>query len=212
MRADVELGGADQRFNLLAGRAIQPLYDQDPQDIVITKFPLIGTDGRKMSSSWGNVINITDGSNDMFGKVMSIRDELVPQYLELATRLSHEEIKTLVDQIKNSDNPRNVKIKLAQEIVALYHGEKEAQKASDEWEKVFSNKEMPSEIQEAPGEGMKLVDFITEHSFAVSSSDAKRLLDQGAVSVNDEVIKEWGYILKSGEVVRVGPRKFLKVV
>jgi len=211
VKADVELGGTDQRFNLLAGRAIQPLYNQNPQDIVITKFPLIGTDGRKMSSSWGNVINITDEPGDMFGKVMSIHDELMPQYLELATRLPHEEIKNLIDQTKNGTNQRNVKIRLAKEVVALYHGEKAAREASKEWEKVFSNKEMPSEIKEASGEGMKIVDFITEHALATSSSEAKRLLEQGAVSVNEVVVKEWGHILKMGDVVRVGPRKFIKV-
>ena len=211
VKADVELGGTDQRFNLLAGRAIQPLYNQNPQDIVITKFPLIGTDCRKMSSSWGNVINITDEPGDMFGKVMSIHDELMPQYLELATRLPHEEIKNLIDQTKNGTNQRNVKIRLAKEVVALYHGEKAAREASKEWEKVFSNKEMPSEIKEASGEGMKIVDFITEHALATSSSEAKRLLEQGAVSVNEVVVKEWGHILKMGDVVRVGPRKFIKV-
>lgn len=212
VKADVELGGTDQRFNLLAGRAIQPLYNQNPQDIVITKFPLVGTDGRKMSSSWGNVINITDEPGDMFGKVMSIHDELMPQYLELATRLPHEEIKILVNQIKDGDNHRNVKIRLAREIVALYHGEKAAREAVKEWEKVFSNKELPQEIKEVPGNGMRLVDFMTEHSLATSSSEAKRLLDQGAVSVNDEVVKGWGHTLKKEDVVQVGPRKFLKVV
>lgn len=211
IKADVELGGTDQRFNLLAGRAIQPLYNQNPQDVVITKFPLIGTDGRKMSSSWGNVINITDEPNDMFGKVMSIHDDLMSQYFELATRLPHEEINSLVSQIKDGVNLRNIKIRLAREIVVLYHGEKAAQKAKDEWEKVFSKGELPTEVEEVPGDGMKLLDFMNEHALATSSSEAKRLLDQGAVSINEEVVKDWGQVLKRGDVVRVGPRKFLKV-
>ena len=94
----------------------------------------------------------------------------------------------------------------------MYQGERDALKARDEWERVFSKGELPKEMNEVPGEGMKLVDFITEHALATSSSEAKRLLDQGAVSINEDVIKDWGYILKRGDVVRVGPRKFLKVV
>ncbi|MDO8658816.1 MAG: tyrosine--tRNA ligase [Candidatus Levybacteria bacterium] len=211
VKADVELGGTDQRFNLLAGRTIQPAYNQESQDILMTTL-LEGTDGRKMSSSWGNVVNITDEPSDMFGKVMSITDELIIKYFECATLISVEEIKHFEEELKNTSNPRDIKKLLAKEIVALYHGIKAAQEASVEWEKVFSNKEMPSEIQEAPGEGMKLVDFITEHAMATSSSEAKRLLDQGAVSVNEEVVKEWGHMLKKGDIVRVGPRKFLKVV
>lgn len=211
VKADVELGGTDQRFNLLAGRTIQPLYGQESQDIVISKFPLAGTDGRKMSSSWGNVINITDKPSNMFGKVMSIKDELIPQYLELATRLPQTEVENLVDQIKGGSNPRNIKIKLAHEIVNLYHGEKEAQKAKDGWENVFSEGGLPSEVQEVSGSGMRLVDFITEHNLAESSSEAKRLLDQGAVSINGQQVRGWSYVLKKGDVVRVGPHKFLKV-
>ncbi len=210
VKADVELGGTDQRFNLLAGRTVQPLYKQASQDIVVTKFPLMGLDGRKMSSSWGNVINITDEPNNMFGKVMSIRDDLIVQYFELATQVSEDEVENIKSTLKEG-NPKDAKIHLAEEIVKMYHGKKEAEKAKDEWEKVFSKGELPSEIQDAPGEGMKLIDFINEHALASSSSEAKRLLDQGAVSVNDEVVKEWGHVLNKGDIVRVGPRKFLKV-
>ena len=209
VKADVELGGVDQRFNLLTGRTLQKFYGQEPQDIMTMEY-LVGSDGRKMSSSWGNVVNITDKPNNMFGKVMSIHDDLMPQYFELATRLSAEEIEKIGDMLKK-ESPKNIKIRLAEEIVRMYHGEREAKKARDEWEKVFSKKELPEDIEEAPGDGMKLIDFMTEHALAGSSSEAKRLLDQGAVSINDEVSKEWGRILKKGDVVRVGPRKFLKV-
>lgn len=210
VKADVELGGTDQRFNLLAGRAIQPLYNQHPQDIVITKFPLMGTDGRKMSSSWGNVINITDEPNDMFGKVMSIRDELMPQYLELATRLSHEEIKTLVNQINSGANQRNVKVRLAWEIVALYHGEKDAQKAKDEWEKVFTKREMPSEIETISGVH-QIITSVIAGIVQGSNTEAKNLLDQGAIKINDIVIKDWGYELKEGDILQIGPKTFRKI-
>lgn len=212
VKADVELGGTDQRFNLLAGRTIQPLYEQASQDVVITKFPLIGLDGRKMSSSWGNVINITDEPNNMFGKVMSIHDDLIIQYFEMATQIAADEVENIKKTLNEGGSPRDIKIRLAEEIVKMYHGKKAAKKASEEWEKVFSKGELPNEIEEAPGDGMKLIDFITEHALATSSSEAKRLLDQGAVSINDEVIKEWGHVLKKEDVVRVGSRKFLKVL
>ncbi len=136
VKADIELGGTDQRFNLLAGRTIQPAYDQKPQDIVITKFPLEGPDGRKMSSSWGNGINITDEPNDMFGKVMSVRDDLIVKYFELATRVPTDEIKEIEENLKNS-NPREIKARLAEEIVTLYHGADKAKKARAEFDNVF---------------------------------------------------------------------------
>jgi len=107
--------------------------------------------------------------------------------------------------------PREAKILIAYNIVKRFYGEKEAIKAKNEWDKVFSKGELPEQIEEVLGDGMKLIDFITEHALASSSSEAKRLLDQGAVSINEEVIKEWGYMLKKGDIVRVGPRKFLKV-
>ena len=211
VKADVELGGVDQRFNLLTGRTLQKFYRQEPQDIMTLKY-LVGPDGRKMSSSWGNVINITDEPNNMFGKVMSLHDNLMIQYFEMATQVSADEVENIKNTLKEGGNPRDTKIRLAEELVKIYHGEKAAKTASGEWERVFSKGKLPEGIEEVPGNGMKIVDFITEHALATSSSEAKRLLDQGAVSVNDEIIKEWGRMLKGGDVVRVGPRKVLKVV
>src|SRR5581483_2373274 len=127
VKADVELGGTDQRFNLLAGRQIQHSYGQEPQDIMTN--PLLeGTDGRKMSSSWGNVVNLLDAPNDMFGKVMSIPDTLINKYFLLATRVPLAE----VEKITAMPNPRDQKIVLAREIVRMYYNEEEAQKAADE--------------------------------------------------------------------------------
>jgi tyrosyl-tRNA synthetase len=211
VKADVELGGTDQRFNLLAGRTIQPSYSQKPQNILMTNL-IEGTDGRKMSSSWGNTVNIIDDSNNMFGKIMSIRDDSIIRYYEHTTQVSMKEIGDIKKELEIGTNPRDIKKRLATEVVALYHGSKVAQEASREWEKVFSKGELPDEIHEASGEGMKLVDFMTEHSLATSSSEAKRLLDQGAVSVDDKIVREWGQLLKQGNIVRVGPRKFLKVL
>lgn len=208
VKSDIELGGTDQKFNLLAGRVIQPIYNQEPQDIVITKFPLEGTDGRKMSSSWGNVINITDKPDDMFGKVMSIDDDLIFKYFELATRVSLNEIKTIEEEFKAGTNPRDIKKKLAQEIVTLYHGEREAQKAKKEWEKVFSKKEYPSEMEELrPDKLIKIVRTATGES----SSNAKTLITQGAVKVNGEAKKEWDFMPQAGDVIQIGPRRFIKI-
>src|SRR3990167_3252167 len=138
VKADVELGGTDQRFNLLAGRDVQKYYKQEPQDIVTN--PLIeGTDGRKMSSSWGNTINLLDDANEMFGKVMSMPDNLIEKYLLLATRMPIREI----ERVKLRPNPRDQKVELAMEIVAMYHGSDAAIASAKNFDKVFRDKQAP---------------------------------------------------------------------
>lgn len=213
VKADVELGGTDQRFNLLAGRTIQPMYKQTPQDILMTAL-LEGIDGRKMSSSWGNVINLTDEPNDMFGKVMSISDDLIIKYFTLATRVPVDEIKTIEKELKSS-NPRDIKIRLATEIVTLYHGQKAAEAACAEWQKVFSNKELPSEMAEVKVKSSNIVDVIVETKLASSKSEAKRLIEQGGVElggkkVTDETLRIQP--LKGDTILQVGKRKFVKLV
>lgn len=213
VKADVELGGADQRFNLLTGRRIQPLYGQESQDILMINL-LEGTDGRKMSSSWGNVINIIDEPDDMFGKAMSISDDLVVKYFEYATRLPMAEVKLIEKELAAGANPRDIKKRLAKELVALYHGKKAAADAFKEWTKVFSRKEKPAEIPEFSGRGMTLLDFMVKCGLAESRSKAKQLFDQGAIRINDEVAKartNWDYELKEGDNIQVGPRRFIKV-
>ena len=209
VKADVELGGTDQRFNLLAGRTIQPVYGQDPQDILITKL-LEGTDHRKMSSSWGNVINITDEPNDMFGKVMSIGDDVMVRYFERATRVPLQEIDEIKKELEAGSNPLGMKKRLAREIVTLYHGDKAAQKAQDEFEKVFSEGKNPEEIRGAENKE-NIIQTIVASGVVTSNSEAKRLIDQKAVKVNDQVVDDWGYKLKKGDVVKIGPRKFIKI-
>lgn len=209
VRADVEIGGTDQRFNLLAGRTIQKAYNQEPQDIVTLKL-LEGTDGRKMSSSWGNVINITDEANDMFGKVMSINDDLIFKYFELATQVSLEEIQKLQKELEAGDNPRNLKVRLATEIVNLYHGIEAGKKAKEEFERVFSRKELPGEIQEVENKDDILVTVVSA-GIVESNSELKRLIEQKGVKVNDVVVDDWNYKLKSGDIVKIGSRKFLKI-
>jgi tyrosyl-tRNA synthetase len=210
VKADVELGGTDQKFNLLAGRSIQPLYGQKPQDIVITKFPLEGTDGRKMSSSWGNAININDDPNDMFGKIMSLEDRLIIKYFELATRISPEEIKQMEAELKNGVNPRDVKRRLAQEVVVLYHGKKEAEKSKDEWNRVFSKREMPSEMEVVENKG-DIISTIVAAGIILSRSEAKRLIEQKAVKINNKTIEGWNDKLKSGDIIQIGSRRFIRV-
>ncbi len=209
VRADVELGGTDQRFNLLAGRTIQPLYDQAPQDILMTNL-LEGTDGRKMSSSWGNVINITDEPNDMFGKVMSLSDDLIMKYFELATQVPMQEVKKLEEELKAVTNPRTIKVRLGKEIVTLYHGEKKAARAAKEFDKIFSKKEKPSEIEEARVSSQDIVEVLVETKLASSKSEAKRLLEQNGVKVDDTVATESTQIA-SGNIIQVGKRKFIKI-
>lgn len=209
IKADVELGAIDQRFNLLAGRTLQKYYGQEPQDIMMFQY-LMGTDGRKMSKSWGNVINVTDKANDMFGKVMSIADDLVSKYFEYATRVPMDEIKQLEKELENGANPRDIKKRLAEEIVSLYHGKKAASEASKEWAKVFSNKEKPSEIEEVKIKSKDIVDVLVETKLASSKSEAKRLLEQNGVKVDDAVASESTKV-KPGSILQVGKRKFIKI-
>lgn len=212
VKADVELGGTDQRFNLLAGRTIQPFYKQDTQNILTVQL-LEGTDGRKMSSSWGNVINIEDKPNDMFGKAMSINDSLIVKYLNLATRMPLSQIAALEAKLKIGENPRNIKVRLAYELVTLYHGKKAADLAKSEFEKVFTNKELPSEIPEVKVKSQNIIDILVEAKLASSKSEARRLIKQGGVKLNDQVIKEWNSLveIKNGSVLQAGKRKYARL-
>ncbi len=212
VKADVELGGTDQRFNLLAGRTIQPLYGQEPQSIMTFEL-LEGTDGRKMSSSWGNVINITDEPNDMFGKVMSLHDSLIIRYFTLATRVPLKDIAIFEKELEKGANPRVIKKRLAEEIVTLYYGKDAAKKASEEFDRVFSQKEKPSEIPEMRVKSQNIIDLLVETKLAPSKSEARRLVQQGGVKLNDMVITEWDATLdvEDGQILQTGKRKFVKL-
>ncbi len=166
VKSDVEIGGVDQRFNLLAGRTLQEHASQVPQNIVMTTFPVEGTDGRKMSSSWGNTINFLDTPEDMFGKVMAVRDILVMKYFNLLTRVSGiEEYKKQFES-----DPKGVKKKLAGEIVKMYHSEKNAEKAEENWENTFSKKEIPDDVQEIKVDsGTKIMDVL-QNTYALTKS------------------------------------------
>lgn len=215
VKANVELGGFDQLFNLKAGREIQRIFKQEPQDIITTKM-LYGLDNRKMSTSWGNVINITDEANDMFGKVMSMKDEQIGKYFELCTQAPMPEVNQIKQVLQSQAvNPRDLKIKLAQEIVKLYHGEKTAQKAVREFEKVFQKKELPSEMTEwqAQRKEYNVLDLLFESGLVASKGEAKRMVLGKAVEINGVVKNDWQETIKVEKdmVIQVGKRKFIKI-
>jgi len=163
VKADVEIGGFDQLFNLKAGRIVQKRYGQQEQDIMVLSM-LEGTDGRKMSSSWGNIISIIDTPEEMFGKVMSIKDELILKYFLLTTDLGIEEISKIKLSLKKGENPMFYKKILGEEIVALYHNRKKATEARENWENVFSKKEIPTEMEEILiNSGEFLVDILLKN-------------------------------------------------
>jgi tyrosyl-tRNA synthetase len=211
LQADVELGGQDQRFNLLAGRVLQEKFGQKQQDILMTNI-ISGTDGRKMSSSWGNTINLTDDSNTMFGKIMSVPDSLLNEYLIHCTRISVEEIKKLLQL----ENPRDAKIVLAQEIVKIYHGEEAAEKAKEYFVKTISNKEIPEEVKEVKvnKDEIKIVEFLVLANLAKSNGEARRKIEQGGLEINGKREGDWQRILTAaddGAVCKVGKFGFAKI-
>ncbi|PIR96432.1 MAG: tyrosine--tRNA ligase [Candidatus Doudnabacteria bacterium CG10_big_fil_rev_8_21_14_0_10_42_18] len=212
VKADVELGGTDQKFNLLAGRKIQKAFGQEPQDIMTTSL-MAGMDGRKMSSSWGNVINITDEPNNMFGKVMSVDDGLIKKYFVLATRTPFSEIDRIMKELQN---PRDQKLILAQSITSLYHGAKKAAQAKENFIKQFTNKELPDHIEEkkiSPPRTYKLSELLKLAGLAGSKGEARRLIEQKGVKVKGVVSTDVDIALdgKKEYLLQVGKRKFLKV-
>ncbi len=215
LKADIELGGTDQVFNLLVGRDLQRAYGQEPQ-VVLTMPLLIGTDGvKKMSKSYGNYVGITEAPKEMFGKILSISDELMWQYYELLSDKSLEDIAKLKkDVVEGRYHPKAAKVALAKEIVAKYHSAKAADEAEKEFEMVFAKGARPTDIPEHKTKTASIVDAIVEAELAPSKSEARRLISQGAVSVNDEKLSDINAkFAKSGEyVLKVGKRKFCKIV
>lgn len=212
LEADVELGGTDQKFNLLMGRNLQREYKQEPQVILTT--PLLeGLDGvNKMSKSLNNYIGIDENPNEMFGKVMSVSDELMWRYYELVTDLTPAEI----EKMKSSDeNPRNFKVNLAKSIIKDFHSQSAANEAEENFIRQFVKKDVPDEIEEksiASG-SYKLVDLLVQTGMVESKGEAKRLIQQGGVKINSEKASNAGAEINvSGEVLlQVGKRNFLKV-
>jgi len=245
--ADIEIGGTDQRFNMLAGRVIQKYYvpsseerqsvedringnirnrwgtpeggsiefHDGPQDIIMTNL-ILGTDGRKMSSSWGNTINLLDIPNEMFGKIMSVPDELIGSYFIHCTRVPMTDVATIENDMKSGSNPRDAKLRLAKEIVTLYHSAEDAEKAEQYFIDTFSKKQIPENISEVSvGDGEKLLDIIVRAGFAESKGDARRKLEQGGVEIDGERITDMNSVVESthdGKVLKVGKKDFVKIV
>jgi tyrosyl-tRNA synthetase len=205
LKSDIEIGGTDQKFNLLVGRDIQQAYGERPQ-VIITLPLLEGTDGaQKMSKSYGNYIGINESPGEIFGKIMSISDELMMKYYELLTDLDLQAAKNM--------HPKEAKLRLSEEIVSLYHSKKEADLAHLEFERVFSQKEFPKDISEYKTDGSETILTILLNSGLVKSgNDARRLILQGAVSFGDSGIEKETFIPKQSGILKVGARRFLRVI
>lgn len=216
IKSDVELGGTDQRFNMLAGRALQETYGQDPQNI-ITMNLILGTDGRKMSSSWGNTINFTDLPDDMYGKVMSVPDSLIATYFIHCTRMSIAEIEDIKKQMKKGAlNPRDAKMRLAREIVTLYHDAKAARNAEEHFISIFQKKILPDEMPtlKLKKKEWNIVHLLVETNLASSKTDARRLIEQRGITADDHPITSHSAIITltpSGTVLKKGKRHFIRV-
>ncbi len=218
LKADIELGGTDQKFNLLMGRQLMKLYDMEAQ--VVIMMPLLeGLDGvQKMSKSLGNYIGINEPPDEMFGKVMSINDELMIKYYELLSHISIEQLKELKAGIKEGIiNPRDAKESLAFEIVERYHGRQEAERAKEKFIKLFRQKDVPEDIVtfEIPYEegGIWLPKLLKDKGITKSSSESIRLINQKAIKINNDVITDTDIKLQRGDyVIKVGKKRFLKVI
>jgi len=211
LKADVEIGGTDQKFNMLMGRRIQKRYGQKPQDIITCSL-LEGLDGKeKMSKSLNNYIALSENPNKMYGKIMSIPDGLIKRYFELVTRLDEKEIEKIL-----KEEPRVAKAKLAREIVTLYYNKKEAQGAEKEFNRIFKEKKLPTKIPEfkTKKEEVLILDLIFNSNLASSKSQAKRLILEKGVKINGKLITDWKekIKLKNGMIISVGKRKFVKVL
>lgn len=220
IKADVEIGGTDQLFNLLAGRRVQKYFNQEPQDIMTLQL-LAGTDGRKMSTSWGNVILIKDLPNEKFGKIMRIADSLIPTYLECATEMPMDRVNEIKNALeKGIGNPMEYKKELAFEIVKFYDGEKSAEEAKDYFEHTVQDKEIPEIVPLAISVteqiGVKdIISHLVISNLVKSKSEGKRLLSDGAISVDGKKLSDDDSLVinisKEGIVVKAGKRKFIRI-
>ncbi len=215
LKSDVELGGTDQKFNLLVGRDLQRQAGMSPQ-IAITMPILEGLDGvQKMSKSLNNYVGITESPKEMFGKIMSVSDELMFRYYLLLSDLSESEINKMKKDIEEGKlHPMEAKKQLASEIVARFHGKEAGRKAREEFEQIFSKRDLPDNMPEFVYENnTPLVKIMKEIGFAQSNTEAKRLIQQGGVSLNNEKVSSINCSVEKGEfVLKVGKRKFAKLI
>ena len=215
LKADVELGGTDQKFNLLVGRDLQREYKQDPQ-VIITLPLLEGTDGiEKMSKSYGNDIGLTDTPEDMYGKSMSISDEMIEKYFILAADANTKTVSKVKKQLSDSSqNPRDIKRELARAIVQLYHGQNAGKEAEQYFDRVIVNKDAPDEMDQVElSIDTQLIEVVTNEGLTSSKGEARRLIKQGAIRVDNEKINDESHILLKGKevVIKIGKRRFVKI-
>ncbi len=212
VRADVEIGGTDQLFNLLAGRTVQKHYDQAPQDIITYEL-LLADDGSKMSKSWGNCIWVDDSPEDMYGKVMQVNDDLIMHYFTVATDVEEAEIEQMQQQLHEGANPRDIKQRLAREIVTIYHDASAAEKAEQGFIRQFQDKELPENIPETtlPKSEWGTVELLLHTELAQSKSEARRLIEQGGVRVNSDQVTDETLAVSDGDILQAGKRRFRKL-
>jgi len=214
IKADVELGGTDQRFNLLAGRKLQEHFGEAPQDILMNDL-IAGLDGRKMSSSWGNVINITDPPEEMFGKVMSMSDDLIIPYFIYCTRVPILRLEEIKKALKQGKNPREAKEELAYEITQMYWGEKGAERGQKHFDLVFRENKIPENIPEVviSEKKINILNLLVKTKSCPSKSGARKMVEQGAVKINQEIILDWKSVISelNNKIVQVGKRKFCRI-
>ena len=217
MKSDIELGGTDQKFNLLVGRDLQRAYKMEPQNIIT--MPLLeGTDGvQKMSKSLGNSIGVMDSPGEMFGKIMSISDDLMWRYFELLSDIAASDLKTFRDQAVSGEmNPKHIKVQLGKELVTRYHSEDAAEQAAQEFENVFKDKNLPTDIPTIKtwgGEPRWIGKVLVDSKVCPSTSDAKRMIKQGAVSVDGKKVTDENLALNGDQeyMIKVGKKRFLKI-
>jgi tyrosyl-tRNA synthetase len=214
VKSDVEFGGQDQKFNFLVGRELQQMVGQKPQQCFMTGL-LVGTDGvHKMSKSLGNYIAVDDTPDEVYGKVMSIADNMIGQYFDLLTDVSETELQQINKHLESgTTNPMEIKKRLAHNLVDMLHGQAAAAAADEHFTKVFQKREMPEEVEEiktTAGEDLKEV--LVRAGAAKSKSDAGRLIQQGAVSIDGEKIETANVTYKNGNIIKIGKHRFLKVV
>jgi len=209
--ADVEIGGTDQKFNMLMGRKLQKRYDKAEQDVIM--IPLLeGTDGvKKMSKTYGNYIGLLDSAEDIYGKTMSIPDEMILKYFEFCTEVSLGEIEGYKNRLEDGENPRNIKMLLAEEITKLYHGDDGVEKGRTHFERVIQSGGRPEEIEEITPSSYEIISVLVEAGAVNSNSEARRSIEQGGVKVNDEKVLDLKHVLQSGDVLQKGKRFFVKI-
>ena len=217
LEADIELGGTDQKFNLLVGRELQRAYGQEPQ-VVITVPILEGLDGKnKMSKSLDNYVGIDESANEMFGKIMSISDDLMWRWFELLSFKTIDEINDLKTDQANGKNPRDIKIDLAKELITRFHDEQSAILAEENFINQFQKKNIPNEIEEVSfsisNSSIPLTNLLKDSGMTSSTSEAMRMIKQGAVRIDEEKITDTKHIISAGTsaIYQVGKRKFKKI-